>query len=355
VGQKFVVFIDDLNMPKKEEYGAQPPLELLRQWLDHKGWYQRDTKEKEFMRIEDIIIVCAMGPPGGGRSDITQRLQRHFNIMTYTDLNSESIHTIFYTIVSAFLFQFPKDVKNSLDDLVQMTQRVYDAVLTGPLKPTPNKSHYTFNLRDISRIFQGVCNAYLKQTTQVVHLLRLWLHENQRVFGDRLIDNIDRNWLNETLVDQIQKTFEIPKEEIFATERIIFADFLSGSLDDEKRNYEQAINLDQFEQKVKEMLREYNDNVKTQMPLVMFLDACEHVNRIERIIRQPLGNALLLGVGGSGRQSLSRLATYIANYQSFQIEVVKGYTMQNWREDVKKVLMQAGVDNKMTGFLFVDT
>jgi dynein heavy chain len=49
------------------------------------------------------------------------------------------------------------------------------------------------------------------------------------------------------------------------------------------------------------------------------------------------------------------LATYIANYKIYQIEVVKGYGMQNWREDVKKALMQAGVDNKSTSFLFVDT
>lgn len=91
------------------------------------------------------------------------------------------------------------------------------------------------------------------------------------------------------------------------------------------------------------------------MHLVMFLDACDHVSRITRVIRQPLGNCLLLGVGGSGRQSLSRLATFIANYKLFQIEVVKGYGMQNWREDAKKALMQAGAENRQTSFLFVDT
>lgn len=64
---------------------------------------------------------------------------------------------------------------------------------------------------------------------------------------------------------------------------------------------------------------------------------------------------MLLGVGGSGRQSLSRLATYLANYKLFQIEVIKGYGMQNWREDVKKALFQAGYENKQTSFLFVDT
>jgi dynein heavy chain len=98
------------------------------------------------------------------------------------------------------MHNFTSEIKASLENLCQMTLRVYNNVLYGPLKPTPNKSHYTFNLRDISRIFQGLCNANNKIMVALVHLLRMWIHENKRVFGDRLIDNIDRDWLEETLV-----------------------------------------------------------------------------------------------------------------------------------------------------------
>lgn len=57
--------IDDLNMPVKEKYGAQPPLELLRQVIDQGGLYL--GKENDFNLI-DAQFCAAMGIPGGGKS-----------------------------------------------------------------------------------------------------------------------------------------------------------------------------------------------------------------------------------------------------------------------------------------------
>ena len=104
-----------------------------------------------------------------------------------------------------------------------------------------------------------------------------------------------------------------------------------------------------------EYLDDYNSTSQTPMKLVMFLDAIEHVSRICRIIRQPGGNALLLGVGGSGRQSLSRLASFMEEFDIFQIEITKSYGQTEWKDDLKKVLFGAGIEGKQTVFLFTDT
>lgn len=166
--------------------------------MDHKGWYNRTTKE--FWNIQDIVFVAAMGPPGGGRSVLTQRLQRHFNIITYNTLDNASVEMIFTKIVNRYLGVFQDDVKQAVSKIVDATQVVYNGV-EEKLKPIPAKSHYTFNLRDMSKIFQGVCSASAKLVATKLDLVKLWVHENQRVFGDRMINDQDKKVLLELLMD----------------------------------------------------------------------------------------------------------------------------------------------------------
>lgn len=64
---------------------------------------------------------------------------------------------------------------------------------------------------------------------------------------------------------------------------------------------------------LKDKLDEYND-LKAQMNLVLFDQAIQHVCKICRIIALPSGHALLVGVGGSGKQSLAKLSTFIIGY-----------------------------------------
>ena len=123
-----IVFVDDLNMPKKEKYEAQPPIEILRQWLDYEGWYDLTEKEKPFMHISNLILTGAMGPPGGGRSQLTNRFMRHFNVITYTELVDSSIKSIFTRKVKNFLVKFSPDTKAVVDTLVSSTLNLYKKI-----------------------------------------------------------------------------------------------------------------------------------------------------------------------------------------------------------------------------------
>lgn len=73
------------------------------------------------------------------------------------------------------------------------------------------------------------------------------------------------------------------------------------------------------------------------------------------MIRQPRGNALLVGVGGTGKQSLTRLAAHICSYKCFQIEITRGYNYDSFHENLKELYEMAGVEGQDTVFLFTDT
>eukprot|EP00656_Telonema_subtile_P015047 TRINITY_DN17816_c0_g2_i1.p2 TRINITY_DN17816_c0_g2~~TRINITY_DN17816_c0_g2_i1.p2 ORF type:complete len:110 (+),score=7.04 TRINITY_DN17816_c0_g2_i1:158-487(+) len=90
------------------------------------------------------------------------------------------------------------------------------------------------------------------------------------------------------------------------------------------------------------------------MNLVFFLDHCKHLARIIRIIRQPRGNALLVGVGGSGKRSLSRLAAHIADFKRFEITVGKGYSMADFHESLLELYRLAGVKCQPVVFILSD-
>uniref|UniRef100_A0A8C2U959 Dynein axonemal heavy chain 3 n=1 Tax=Coturnix japonica TaxID=93934 RepID=A0A8C2U959_COTJA len=345
-GKKAVIFVDDLNMPAKEVYGAQPPIELLRQWVDHGHWY--DRKDASKIRIVDVLLLSAMGPPGGGRNDITGRFTRHLNIVSICSFEDDILTRIFSAVADWHFSKGFESVFLRLSKMmVQATMTIYKMAVENFL-PTPSKSHYVFNLRDFSRVVKGV--LLCPHTHLEDKLIRLWVHEVYRVFYDRLIDEEDREVFFQMVLGHLSPTGEVTDDHIRS---LFFGDYLEP--DSSTKAYDEITDLEQLTSVMETYLEEYNNTSRAPMPLVMFKFAIEHISRICRVLKQDNGHLLLVGIGGSGRQSATKLATHMNAFELFQIEITKSYGVNEWKEDVKRVMLRAGVANKNVSFLFCDS
>jgi dynein heavy chain len=387
-GRRCVLFVDDVNMPRLEKYGAQPPVELLRQLIGQGGWY--DLKEKSaFRSIVDVQVVCAMGPPGGGRNQVTDRFLRHFSPIAVTPFDNDILEKIFSTILDWHftVAKFGKEFMQLNRSIVNATRDIYNTV-SANLLPTPAKSHYTFNLRDVSRVIQGVCMSEPEQFPDTDTFIRLWVHEVHRVFCDRLVDNDDQlaflGWVRATT----SKFLSVSFDKVFAhldtngdkkvdtvdeIRNLWFGDYLQTAM---PRPYAEITSTgtstdlapgenrditgsgtpaERLRNAWENYLSNYNTLTTKPMKLVMFRFAIEHASRIARILKQPGGNALLVGVGGSGKQSLTRLAAHVMDYDVIQIQLSQSYGVDSWRDDLRRLLRKAGGEGKNTVFLMTDS
>ena len=363
VGKQMIVFVDDLNMPMKQTYGAQPPIELLRQQQDQGHWYNPQGSSKLY--LEDIILLCAMGPPGGSRNDITSRCTRHFNVVSVDSFGEAIFSIIFGTIVD---WHFAKGFASNCVVTGQMTVAATAQLFHGILPkflPIPSKSHYLFNLRDFARVIGGILLLPATQCSGPPVIIRLWLHEVYRVFYDRLTDGDDRKTFFGMCKDVISSVFKNDINTLLAhccepgsstvqdddVRKLLFGNYSNPS---GNRVYSEIQDLDTLQGTVEGYLEEYNQMSKTPMTFVPFRYAIEHVSKVSRVLLQPNGHVLLAGIGGSGRSSVAKLATHVGDYQLFQIEISKNYTAADWRGDLRSLLFKAGAAGEPTTFLFND-
>lgn len=181
------------------------------------------------------------------------------------------------------------------------------------LLPTPAKSHYTFNLRDFSRVIQG-CLLVKKESVQNKHtMIRLFVHEVYRVYYDRLVDDTDQAWLFQLMKDILKTHFKESFDRIFdhlktgsnvskkhpllylcSTQKhvlkrkhllfhtiilqlveedlnsLLFGDYMTPDLEDDERLYVEVPSVETFSQVVETCLEEYNQMNKNHMNLVIF-------------------------------------------------------------------------------------
>lgn len=385
-----VVTVDDINLPKPENFGGQPPIELMRQYMEFRGFYDRD---KFFWKdITSSVLIGIGGIPGGGRHQLCPRIIRHFAaILCLPSCRDQGMRTIFQSILGFHITNrgangFTKAVKDALFNSVQATCDLYlDVVQT--LLPTPQKCHYLFNVRDAMRLTQGVVlgsnvryntsadSASNSCPTGVDLISRLWAHESIRIFRDRLTTKQDRRWLSEQIVsvgnrsfgtswglDLVMESAPIMAKRRSSISGIDASNNTSNAFSVASKcvlfspsptnGYEEISSMAIYEERLGSLMMEYNA-LRTSsdcsdhhtFELVMFQDAMVHTAAIARVLIQPRGHALLLGLGGRGKRSLTRLAAFMNGFDFDQVELKQNYSLGDFRDDLKRSMAKVVLGN----------
>ncbi|TPX70381.1 hypothetical protein SpCBS45565_g01824 [Spizellomyces sp. 'palustris'] len=344
--KKLIYFLDDLNMPEVDKYGTASPHTLLRQYLDYKHWY--DRSKLTLKEIHNCQYVACMNPTAGSFT-INARLQRHFATFAVNFPGVDSLQSIYLQILTGHLKGFPNNIQRLSEKLVAASLLLHKKVAATFL-PTAVKFHYIFNLRDLSNIFQGLLFSNKDTLREPIDLVRLFLHETMRTYGDKM-DETDRSQLQKFQQEVVKKTFDDMDQSAINAEPVIFTHFASG-IGDPK--YGQIKEWSVLKKLLDEAQMQY-DEVNAAQNLVLFEDAMSHVCRINRILESPRGNALLVGVGGSGKQSLARLAAFISQMEVFQITLKKGYSVTDLKTDLAGLYNKTGIKKLQIMFLLTDS
>jgi len=353
--KKLIYFIDDFNMPSPDKYGTQSAIAILRQHRDYGGFY--DLKTLRMKRLDNTILVAAMNPTAGSFF-IIDRMQRHFCCLATPFPETEVLAHIYRNIIGGHFEIFNESIKEALGPLIDCAVAIHQQVADA-FVPSAVKFHYQWNLRALASVFQGIVITSPATYKEPLKVARLLLHEATRVYSDRMVIESDCEKFHEILLKNAKQHLGMFDQDALNAEPNIYSTFVVEADGDQKMylpiegdgtpegRYKQLNTL------LEKQLRLYNEQF-AMMNLVLFNQAMEHISRISRIIDNPRGNAMLVGVGGSGKQSLTRLAAFIGGCEIFSIKLTSSYNITDWKEDLRTVYMKTGVKAIPTVFLFTD-
>eukprot|EP00931_Biecheleriopsis_adriatica_P003888 TRINITY_DN10563_c0_g2_i1.p1 TRINITY_DN10563_c0_g2~~TRINITY_DN10563_c0_g2_i1.p1 ORF type:complete len:2985 (-),score=661.93 TRINITY_DN10563_c0_g2_i1:306-8801(-) len=358
--RKCIFFVDDLNMPYVDAYDTQSAIMLLTQVLSYNQVYDRERLDEK-KQIVDLLFTACMNPKAGSFM-INGRLQRRFTVTTTFAPGAQVISGIYAQILGRHLLGFGMQTQRCTESIVNATAEILASIQNSPsFLPSAEKFHYQFNLKDISNIFQGLLNtegSVFRDAAGAQRFLRVWLHECHRVFSDRLVRESDAKEFQAMVEKAVQKSFvgvgaASNKEELFA-QPLVCTSFISETTGPD-RHYLPARDMAQIKEVLEAKLAAYN-NEHAAMNLVLFDDAVLHVCRICRVTQNPCGSALLVGVGGSGKQSLARLASFINQQDLLGILVNQSYGLNELKADLQEFYKKAAMKPALPqAFLLTDS
>ena len=344
---RLVYFVDDLNMPQLDPYETQYSISLLRQYMDYQHWY--DMTKLQLRVIQNVQFLASMNPTCGSFV-VNPRLQRHFMIFAIGFPGSEALMTIFSTFLKGHLKNFSESLNEEqfAHKLIQAALELHNKVAS-TFRKTAVNFHYEFSIRHLASVFKGLLMSEPTYFTEPAKFASLFIHEADRIYGDRLVSPKNLDDYQKISKDVGKKYFKDLDQSIVFRTPLIFCHCWK---DLDEKSYNIVESIDSLNHILNSALASYNET-NAAMNLVLFQDAMQHICRVCRILQN--GHALMVGVGGSGKQSLTRVAAFICNCSVVQIVLSGTYGMNDLKEDIKQMYFKAGLKGEQIVFMFLDS
>lgn len=335
-----IVFCDEINLPENDAYGTQRVIVFIRQLVEQGGFWRNDNV---WVKTNRIQFVGACNPPtDAGRVEMSSRFLRHSPLLLVDFPAKDSLLQIYGTFNRGMMKLFP----NLRADSEPLTEAMVELYIECKSKFTPEiQPHYFYSPRELSRWVRGIYEAVVNMDQGVSReeLVRIWAHEALRLFCDRLVELDEKEWV-ENRIDDVARNYFGGVDHEKALRRPMF---YSSWLTKETRPVERDELKDFLTARLQVFYEEELD-----VPLVIFDEMLEHILRIDRILRQPMGHCLLVGDSGAGKTVLSKFVSWMNGLSIFQIKAHSRYGIEEFNEDLRGVMRRVGVDGEKICFIF---
>lgn len=322
-GKWVVVFCDEINLPGLDRFGTQTVISLIRQMIEHNGFWR--PKDLQWVSLQNIQFVGACNSPKDpGRYELSPSFLRHVCLVQVNSPGKSSLLQIYQTLNNA-IFKCAPNLKPFVSQITRASIDIYE-------KSKSKLVLYVYSPRELTRWSRGLFEAIKSiEYRDLSQFLRLWYNEGLRLFYDRLSMEEDKFWT----LDLFRKVCDLHFPNVDSSScfqaPVFFSDWLNSKY--------QSVNSHELKRFTKERLRVYSEE-EIETDLVLHDEMLDHVLRIDRVMKQPQGHAILVGPSSSGRMTLTRFVAWMNGIKVVQLSVKTGYTIDDFDDFLRHLLLR---------------
>ncbi|SBS80798.1 dynein heavy chain, putative [Plasmodium ovale] len=342
-GKWLIIFADEINLPTPDKYDTQRIITFMRQIYESQGFWKYDNNNNvwNWVKIERITFAGACNPPtDAGRNPLSNRFLRHTSVLYVDFPGYDSLKQIYGTFNRAILRKFPESF-HMADNLTLAMVDFYtkfSETFTVDMQP-----HYIYSPRELTRwklaLYETLENCEILEKRELV---RLCICEGLRIFQDRLIHKKEKEQTDKIINNILKYCFPDITDD-YLERPILFSCYIQNKYAEIDKNHLKELILGK--------LKIFNEE-EINVQLVLFDDVLDHITRIDRVLRLPLGHLLLVGASGAGKTILSRFVSWINGLSIFQIRAGRNYCTESFEADLRCVMKRAGIKEEKITFIF---